>query len=206
MTTPASSAFALFKRKDHPNIFADSIEGMCAAEIRRVFACSNASDEAYALCQTLANPTPERTFDFDQENGLEVFPDGSLYERSNGDSTVWATTSDFRQDRLRDEALTAGLRDFFGEQEPEEAGKFRITERRFFYGPLKQESWAESSPGSGEPIEFAIRKEAQAWITETESGTHHLANNESGRPEYIITPLECEQLVPGSRDTLHGYS
>lgn len=185
MKTKLTAAFASFKKHDRPNIFANSPEEMCEAEKRRCFACSNAREDAQLLTEAFPCPTASRTFDFDSENSLEIFPDGSLYEKSSADSTVWADSSDFRNERLRDEILTAGLREFFGEDEPDDPCAFRITVRRFFYGPLQTEAFAEED---GELIEFDSREKAEAWISEKKSGTYYLSHNESGSPQYIITP------------------
>lgn len=187
MKTEIQAAFETFKDWDRPNVFSDTPEECCDAEKRRFQACSNASDEASVLAGAFPAPSAVRSFDFDQENSLEIFPDGSLYERSNADSSVWGDASDFRNERLRDEILTAGLREFFGESEPEEPSAFRITERRFFYGPDVRESWVEEH---GKILEFDSKEAAQAWIDEREGETYYLSHNESGRPAFIITPVE----------------
>ena len=187
-TAHLEDAFLNFKKFDHPNIFADSIADLCAAEIRRIHACSNANDAASELSEVLEKPTPEKVFELDNENALERFADGSLYEKSSGDSTVWAFASDFHSCRIGyDEPITAGMREFFGEDAPEYPSAFRVTVRRFFYGSLAQEDWMNDE--RGDALEFATREEAEAAITEAESGTCYLSHNESGLPGYIITPI-----------------
>lgn len=174
------AAFAAFKQSDRPNIFADSINDLCEAEVRRIHACSNGTDSAAAiLSEVLSNPSPVKSFDFDQENALEIFEDGSLYEKSSADSTVWAEAGDFYQNRL-EEPVTAGLREFFNVEAPEDADEFRITVRRSWYGSLTTETFADQV--------FTSRESAQQWITDRESSEYRLSHNEASRPEYIITP------------------
>lgn len=189
--TQLQKAFETFKKSDRPNIFADSIEALMQAEIRRIHACANACDDAWKLSQELHKPEPVAVFEFDTENQLERFKDGSLYEKSSADSTVWADFRDFRSDRIGyDEPLTSGMRKFFDESGPEEPTKYRITQRSKFYGPLTTESWArEDAPGQ-RPLEFESREAAEAWINECESDRYDLSHNESGRPDHIITPCE----------------
>lgn len=188
-TTPElEAAFRAFTKSDKPNIFADSVTELCEAEVRRIHACSNANDDAFTLSQALDKPQAVAVFQYDSKNALERFEDGSLYEKSSGDSTVWALASDFRSGRLGyDEPITVGMREFFGEEAPDEPSNFRVTIRRFFYGPPTQESWMETHD---KVCEFQTKEEAEAAITEAESGTYRLSHNESGCPTYIITPCE----------------
>ena len=40
LTTELEAAFAAFRKSDRPNIFADSINNLCEAEVRRIHARS----------------------------------------------------------------------------------------------------------------------------------------------------------------------
>lgn len=183
------TAFASFKTSDSPNIFADSIEELCQAEIRRIHACSNANDAAHVLALNLPDPTPIKTFSYDSGNGLEIFEDGSLYEQSTGGSTVWAVAGDFRSERIGyDEPLTPGLREFFDEEEPEEPTHFRVAVQGHFYGPLTQEDWMRD--GRGEVCEFPTKEAAEEAIAAEDADTYHLGYNESSRPTYIVCACE----------------
>lgn len=182
LTPELEAAFAAFKRSAGNEIFAESISEMCEAEVRMVHACSNASDSASTLAKALEAPTPVKSYDFDQENGLELFSDDSLYMRSSADSEVWMSAWDFQAERYSDEVLLPGLRAFFGEDDPEEPTEFRVAEVRHYYGPLDKEDWV--CDDHSEPLTFATREEAQAWITERESGTYYLGHNEHSRPTY----------------------
>jgi hypothetical protein len=186
-TTPEiETAFSDFKQVDHPNIIADSIIELCEAEARRIHACSNGTDSAAILAEVVGKPSPVKSFEFDQENGLEIFADGSLYEKSNADSTVWFEAGDFYRHRL-EEPVTAGLREFFNVSAPEDADEFRITVRRSWYGSLITENFADLDDRS-EVAKFPSRESAQQWIDEREAGEYRLSHNEASRPEYIITP------------------
>lgn len=188
-TPEIRAAFNRFEKWDKPNIFS-TIESLTAAEIRRFHACANANDDASKLAACFEEPSPVATFEFDDENRLERFSDNSLYEKSSADSTVWADYRDFRTERVRDEVLTSGLAAFFQEEAPEEPSSFRITVRSHHYGPLTKERFAEEDAPGQSPLSFPTRESAQAWIDDRESGEYRLSHNESGRPTYIITPIE----------------
>ena len=186
ITPELEAAFAAFKQSDRPNIFADSINDLCEAEARRIHACSNGTDSAAILAEVLSKPSPIKSFDFDQENALEIFEDGSLYEKSSADSMVWSEAGDFYLNRLA-EPVTAGLREFFNVEAPEDAAEFRITVRRSWYGSLTTETFADQDDRS-EVAVFTSREAAQQWINDREAGEYWLSHNEASRPEYIITP------------------
>ena len=186
LTPELEAAFAAFKQSDRSNIFADSINDLCEAELRRIHACSNGTDSAAILAEVLSNPSPVKRFAFDQENALEIFEDGSLYEKSSADSTVWAEAGDLYLNRL-EEPVTAGLREFFNVEAPEDADEFRITVRRSWYGSLTTETFADHDDRS-EVAVFTSRETAQQWITDREASEYRLSHNEASRPEYIITP------------------
>ena len=190
MITPEiEAAFAEFKQADRHNIFADSIDELCDAEVRWIHACSNNGDESVeVLAAALNRPAPIRTFDYDNENALELFEDGSLYEKSSAESTVWVDAGDFYRNCL-EEPVTAGLREFFGVEAPEDAdaSEYRITVRRSWYGPLTTETFADQDDRS-EVAVFASREDAKQWIDDRENCEYRLAHNEASRPEYIITP------------------
>ena len=186
LTPELEAAFAAFKQSDRPNIFADSINDLCEAEARRIHACSNGTDSAAILAEVLIKPSPIKSFDFDQENALEIFEDGSLYDKSSLDSTVWSEAGDFYLNRL-EEPVTAGLREFFDVEAPEDADKFRITVRRSWNGSLTTETFADQYDRS-EVAVFTSREAAQQWINDREADEYRLSHNEASRPEYIITP------------------
>ncbi len=186
ITPELEAAFSKFKRADSPNIFAGSINELCDAEVRRIHACRNGSDSAVLLSEVTSAPQPVKSFDFDRENGLEIFEDGSLHAKSSGDSTVWAEARDFYLNRL-EEPMTSGLRKFFDAEDPEDASEFRVTVRRSWYGVITTENFADQDERS-EVAKFPSREAAQQWINEREAGEYCLAHNEACRPEYIITP------------------
>lgn len=188
ITPEIRAAFHRFEKWDKPNIFSP-IESLTSAEIRRFHACSNANDDASTLAEFFPEPVAVAVFEFDNENQLERFEDGSLYEKSSADSTCWADFRDFRTERLNDEFLTAGLRDFLVEESPESPSEYRITVRRHYYGPLNKESFAEAEE-DGKPLTFESKSDAQAWINDREKGEYRLSHNESGHPTYVITPIE----------------
>ena len=182
ITPEIKAAFLRFKKWDRENIFADSIDDLCDAEKRRIHACSN--DDASALCEVFEQPTPEKVFEFDAENQLELFSDGSLYEKSSADSQVFADGSCYME-RLDMDEQPIGLQQFFG-FEVEEASHFHITRRTHFYGPLKKEELVMDECWKVQ--DFDSKADAQKWISETESGEYRLEHNEASRPDFIITP------------------
>ncbi len=75
---------------------------------------------------------------------------------------------------------------------------YYIKRTREFFGP----SYARDliAWGNGDPIPFASRKDAQAWIDDTYKAPYHLAHNETGRCAYQIIrhdrlPAYLAQLV-----------
>lgn len=189
LTPELEAAFAAFKKSNR--IFADSINDLCEAEVRRIHECSNGTESAAILAEVLSKPSPVATFGFDQENALEIFEDGSLYEKSSGESTIWAESGDFYLNRL-EEPITAGLREFFNVESPEDAGEFRITVRRSWYGSPTTEAFAARDDRS-EVATFTSREAAQQWIADREASEYRLSHNEASRPEYVITPCACSK-------------
>lgn len=116
--------FSTFKASQGNLIFADDIAGLCDAEKRRIHACSNGRTDAFELSQIVENPAAVAVFEFDHENALEKFADGSLYVKSSGDSEVWAFAGDYFTDVVNQlDSPEAGLRAFFRAEEPQVASQ-----------------------------------------------------------------------------------
>lgn len=77
------------------------------------------------------------------------------------------------------------------DQEPDDlsddfTGACRIIRRRDYNGPTTHYAWVETGGGNPEPAEYDSYEDTEAAVEDLESGTYHLAHNESGAPTYYI--------------------
>ncbi len=142
------------------------------------------SDEEEFLFKNITRPAPKKVHEYDAENALELYEDGSLYVLSSLDSEVWCASGDFISDRLDEDYLTAGERDFFGITiDPEAASDFVITVRGSYYGRLHPESLLRNENDEIEVFESAIQAAARIAEIEAASGPILYLGH-----KYIITP------------------
>jgi hypothetical protein len=135
------------------------------------------------------SPKPIKSHEYDRENSLDLFGDGSLYVNSSADSEVWCFASDFLTDRLDEDKLTAGERDFFGITiDAEDASDFVITVRGSYYGPIHPEILLSNE--NYEIEVFANEESAKKRIEELEDTGPilHLGHNQYAADQYILTP------------------
>lgn len=148
------------------------------------------SEEEEFLFGNITRPEPKKVHEYDAENALELFEDGSLYVLSSADSEIWWDAGDYLLNRLDEDELTAGERDFFGiTVDPEDAADFVITVRGSYYGPLHPEILLRNEIYEIEV--FGSEAEAGARIAEIEAASGailYLGHNQYASDEYIITP------------------
>lgn len=164
--------------------FSNSLAVLCEAERRYIHDCSNDSADARLLSAYVANPFPVRVFRFDQDSGLELFQDRSLYFRCGKASETWRVAKDYLN-RLEPEYVTAGVREFFGiTVTDEEVISFAITvvDREGLEHLLRDEN--------GNIESFLSREDAEEWLADFRAGRIKLRHESPDGCLYIITPFD----------------
>lgn len=163
------------------------------AGIRRLFrtryALKISAEEEEYLFENLTEPNPIKVHEYDASNAIELYNDGSLYMLSSADSEVWASGTDFLNERLDEDELTAGERELFGITiDPEDASDFVVTIRGSYYGPIHPEYLLRRENNAIEVFETV--SDAQTRIDELEDTGPilRLGYNQYASDEYIITP------------------
>lgn len=147
------------------------------------------SEEEEFLFGHITRPSPQKVHEYDAENALELYEDGSLYVLSSLESEVWCSVGDFISDRLDEDELTVGEREFFGiTVDPEDASDFVITVRGSYYGPLHPELLLRNENYEIEVFESESGAKARISELEDTGPILHLGHNQYAADEYIIIP------------------